>query len=179
MDDDPPDRRQVARRAVRDAGAASAKLAQALLALPASAIPKLELDEDLRDEVMRARAVTSLIARRRAERTLAGQLRHVDLAALAAKLDNVRSTGVADPRRFHLAERWRTRLIEELAAVAEFEATFASADHTRLPSMIAAARSERDLGKPPGAGRALFRHVDGVLASADDAPVSDAPADDA
>lgn len=169
MDDEAPDRRQVARRAVRDAGAASAKLAQALLALPASAIAKLELDEDLHDEVVRARAVTSPIARRRAERTLAGQLRHVDLAALAARLDNVRSTGVADPRRFHLAERWRTRLIEEPAATAAFEAAFPDADHARLAAMVAAARSERDLGKPPGAGRALFRHVDAVLASADDA----------
>ena len=168
MDDDQRDRRQLARRAVRDAGAASAKLAQALLGLHNSAIAKLELDEDLLVEVMRARAVTSLIARRRAERALAGQLRHVDLAVLAAKLENVRATGVADPRRFHLAERWRTRLIEEPTAITEFEATFPSADHARLPSLIAAARSERAVGKPPGAGRTLFRHVDAVLAAAVD-----------
>lgn len=168
MDDDGPDRRQLARRAVRDAGVTSAKLAQVLLALPASALPKLELDEDLHDEVVRARAVTSLIARRRAERTLAGQLRHVDLVALAAKIESVRTTGVADPRRFHLAERWRTRLIEEPEAPAAFAAAFPTADHSRLAAMVAAARSERTLGKPPGAGRALFRHVDAVLSAADD-----------
>jgi len=48
--------------------------------LPAPALKTLELDEELRETSERARAVTAHIARRRAERTLAGKLRRFDQA---------------------------------------------------------------------------------------------------
>ncbi|HEX7839360.1 MAG TPA: DUF615 domain-containing protein, partial [Kofleriaceae bacterium] len=104
-DDRDESRRQIARRAQRTAGDRSARLANALMKLPASALGKMGLDEDLRDAVDRARAVTAQSARRRAERTLAGDLRRVDLAAVEARLAKVQATGTAEPQPFHLIER--------------------------------------------------------------------------
>jgi len=171
--DDQESRRTQARRERRKAGDRSADLANALMKLPASQLAKLELDEDLREVVDRARAITSLVARRRAERTLAGDLRRHDLVALARQLANVHATGAAEPQLLHAAERWRTRLIEEgLAAAAEFPG--GSADP--LPQLITQARRERDTGKPPGAARALFRHVVTVLKA--QVPAAPPPADD-
>ena len=121
---------------------------------------KLDLDEELRDEIEEARRVTSAIARRRAERTLAGVLRGVDIADVQQRMANVEATGSADPRLFHAAEKWRARLIEEgSAAAAEFPGGYVDP----LPQLIQNARRERDTGKPPGAARALFRHVMSVL----------------
>jgi ribosome-associated protein len=117
--------------------------------------------------VDRARAVTSQIARRRAERALAGDLRRVDLDDLETRLANVQATGTAEPRLFHLAEHWRTRLIEEGIAAA---ATFPGGAQEPLPTLIHQARRERDTGKPPGAARALFRHVLAVLKAQATAP---------
>ena len=77
----------MARRAQRAAGDRSARLAHALMKLPASALGALGLDEDLREAVNRARAVTANVARRRAERTLAGELRRVDLIDLEGRLE--------------------------------------------------------------------------------------------
>lgn len=127
--------------------------------LPETTIEKLELDEDLREAVDRARAVSSPVARRRAERTLAGTLRGVDLADLHDRVTKVQETGSLEPQLFHLAERWRTRLIDEDAAAAEFPGGAAAP----LLELIERARRERDTGKPPGASRALFRHVLAVL----------------
>jgi ribosome-associated protein len=128
--------------------------------LPDNTIEKLELGEDLQHEVEQARKITSQIARRRAERSLAGALRGEDLVELQRKLENVQETGSAEPRMFHLAEQWRARLIEEgLAAAAEFPGGAVDP----LPQLIQNARRERDTGKPPGAARALFRHVVAVL----------------
>lgn len=156
----------------------SAQLSHALMKLPASALPKLGLDEDLREVVERARAVTSLIARRRAERSLAGALRRVNLVTLATRIENVRATGLGDPRRLHEAERWRTRLIEDETGAAAFHAAFPTADHSGLSQQIADARRERlPGGKPPGAGRALFRRISSVLEA--DAAAKEAAAEEA
>jgi ribosome-associated protein len=172
--DDGDNRRQAARRARRDAGTSSAKLANELMQVPASSLPKLGLDEDLLGTLEAARRITSHTARRRAERTLAGALRRVDIDALAARLESVRSTGVADSRRLHLAEQWRTRLLDEPDAPAAFAAAHPAADAALLERLIESARLERTTGKPPGAGRALFRHVTHTIERAAQQAAADA-----
>ena len=127
--------------------------------LAPSALAKLELDDDLRADIERARAVIAHIARRRAERTLAGDLRRFDLVDLDDKLANIQDNN-ADVREFHLAEQWRTRLLEEGGAAA---ATLPGGSTDELVRLIEAARKERDTGKPPGAARTLFRHVVEIL----------------
>ncbi len=166
--------RQIARRERRTAGDRSSKLAHELMSVPATTLKKLELDEALHDAVAKAQKVTSNIARRRAERSLAGDLRGVDLKALAAKLATVKATGSAEPEQLHLAEKWRTRMLDEgLAAAAEFPGGVTDA----LSRLIAEAKRERASGKPPGAQRALFRHLVATL-KADAAGHDTDPADD-
>jgi ribosome-associated protein len=156
-----------------------------MMKLPDSAIGKLGLDEDLHLDVVRARAITAPIARRRAERNLAGLLRRIDLVALATTIENVRTTGLADPRRLHITEGWRTRLLDEPEGIEAFRAAFPTANHKPLPRMIEDAKLERSSGKPPGAGRALFRHISAALEAAEDAAeateddADDVPDDDA
>ena len=174
-DDHDESRRQIARRQRRDAGDRSARVANRLMKLPEAVLGRLDVDEELRDAIARARAVTSQIARRRAERTLAGDLRGVDLDALETCIANVQATGATEPRLLHLAEQWRARFIEEgSAAAAEFPGGAADP----LPALIQQARRERDTGKPPGAARALFRHVMAVLKAQRLETSTPAPADD-
>ncbi len=156
-DDDLSDR-QRARSETRKAGDRSAELARELMNVATWMLARLELDEELLDAITRARAVTSQVARRRAERMLAGDLRGVDLVALKAKLASVRTSGSVDSERERAAERWRTRLLDEGdAAIAAFTGD-GEPDH-ELPGMIARAQRERTSGKPAGAGRALYRHI--------------------
>ncbi|MDX2086497.1 MAG: ribosome biogenesis factor YjgA [Kofleriaceae bacterium] len=155
-------RRQQAKKERRDAGDRSSSLAKTLMEIPESTLGKLELGEDLAHAVTQARAIKSNVARRRAERTLAGELRRVDdeeLAAIEKRLANVQATGAAEPQLFHAAERWRARLIEDPKAAGEFP----GGTEEPMPQLIANARRERDTGKPPGAARALFRHVMATL----------------
>ena len=161
-DDDTRTARQIARSKQRRAGDRSAALANTLMKLPEAKLKKLELDDDMREAIDRARAVTAHIARRRAERTLAGDLRRFEnLGEVEEQIVRVEQTGSADVRQFHLAEQWRARLIDEgEAALAEFPGV-----DDELPRLIAAARRERDTGRPPGAARALFRHITQLLKS--------------
>src|SRR5215475_207256 len=91
-DRDGESRRQAERRQRRVAGDRSARIASTLMKLADSTLAKLEIDDDLRDAIEHARAVTSPIARRRAERTLAGVLRRIDLSALETGLAGARES---------------------------------------------------------------------------------------
>jgi ribosome-associated protein len=155
-DDGTKSARQIARGKQRKAGDRSTRLANTLMKLSASAANKLELDEDLRDALDRARAVTPHVARRRAERTLAGDLRRFDLVAVEQQLAKVYDANNTDAQLLHLAEQWRARMIEEGIASA---AAFPGGADEPLSRLIDAARRERATGRPPGAARALFRHI--------------------
>jgi ribosomal 50S subunit-associated protein YjgA (DUF615 family) len=76
----------------------------------------------------------------------------------------VQEHGSGDVRQFHLAEQWRAKLIEEGMAAA---ASFPGATDDELPRLVDAARRERETGRPPGAARALFRHITTLLKAAD------------
>jgi len=161
--DDDRTARQIARGKRRQAGDRSARLANALMKLAAPALKKLELDEELRETIERARTVTAHVARRRAERTLAGELRRFDLAELAGQLARLDQAGRTDAHELHLAETWRARLLEGGVAAA---ATFPGGAGDELPRLIDAAQRERATGRPPGAARALFRHIANALKTA-------------
>jgi len=152
--------RQLARRERRDAGERSARAAHTLMELADAPLASLGLDEELREAVDRARAITSHVARRREERRLAGVLRGADLDGVERRLAQVKEHGRADARQFQLAESWRERLIEEGAPAAEeLSAAFPGADREELARLIEDARRERTTGRPRGAARALFRLV--------------------
>ena len=156
MTDDTRNARQLARSKQKRAGDRSARLANTLMKLAAAKLAKLPLDEELREVVDRARAIPSNIARRRAERSLAGELRRYDLADIDDQLAKLEQGAGAEVRQLHEAEKWRARLIEEgIAALAEFP----GGSDDRLPALIEAARRERATGLPRGAARQLFRHV--------------------
>lgn len=153
-------RRQIARRERRTAGDRSARVARALMKLPAAALGGLRLDDELRDAVDRARAVTSPGARRRAERALAGDLRRADLDDVERRLAEVSSAGAAEASLFKLAETWRARLIE--GGIAAAAALPGGIDDT-VTSLVEDAQRERATGRPRGAARALFRHLFALL----------------
>lgn len=155
-DDGTKSARQIARGKQRKAGDRSTRLANTLMKLSAPAVKKLELDVDLRDALDRARAVIPHVARRRAERTLAGDLRRFDLVAVEQQLAKVFDASNTDVQLLHLAEQWRARMIEEGSPCA---AAFPGGADEPLARLIDAARRERTTGRPPGAARALFRHV--------------------
>jgi ribosome-associated protein len=159
--DDDRSARQLAQRAKRRQGDHSSQLARTLMNLRPATLARLAIDDDLRTAIERARAVTSPIARRRAERALAGDLRGFDLDEIEAALGAAEHHDNAEARRFHAVEQWRDKLVEGgMAAAADFPGEI----DAELPRLVDAAQRERTTGKPPGAGRALFRHLADLLA---------------
>ena len=162
-DNDERTARQISRGKTKKLGDKSSRLARVLMEMKESVVKRLAMDDDLREAVGRARQVVTLVARRRAERTLAGDLRHFDLAELE---DNIRKIddNEFDVRRFHLAEEWRSKLIAEgMDALATFPYREAAVADLELPRLVDAARREHTTGAPPGAAKKLFRAVAELL----------------
>ena len=157
--------RQQSRRERKEAGDRSAQAAHTLMQLPEAEVGRLELDDELRAAVDRARAVIPRVARRREERRLAKVLRNADLSDLEARLTSLHDQARADVRTFQRAENWRARLIDGDAAAAAqaFHAEHPGLDRKRWHQLINSAQRERDRGKPRGAKRELFREVMAVL----------------
>jgi len=166
--------REISRGKRKREGDKSSELARALMLLKEPLLKKLVIDQEMRIEIDKARRITAPVARRRAERTLAGDLRRWDLLDLAEKLSKVHESNNLDTRLLHEAEEWRSRLIEEGPEIAK---DLPGGIDDELIRMIQIARRERDTGKPPGAARKLFRFVMDRLKAEPEATDEDATDD--
>jgi len=143
------------------------KLAQALAAMSDAELAHVPLDDDLRAEVARARAVTQQIARKRQTQYLAKQLRKLDDAAIdavRATLERDRNAARRETAALHRVEDWRERLIAGGDdALNAFIAEHPDADRPRLRQLARQARLEREQNRTPHAQRELFRALRALL----------------
>lgn len=153
------------------------KLAQTLAALSDAQLARLPLDEELRAEVARTRAVTQQIARKRQTQFLAKQLRKRDdaeIEPIRAALEHDRDHARREAAALHHIETWRKRLLEEGdAGLSELLQQFPSADRQHLRQLARQARVERHENRPPHAFRELFREIRELLADGDEGAARD------
>ncbi|UXI69926.1 ribosome biogenesis factor YjgA [Tahibacter amnicola] len=157
-DDDLPDEPSRSQR--RREALAVFELAERLVALSDPQLAQIPLDDDLRDEVMKARAVTQHIARKRQVQFLAKQMRRRDdeLPAIRAALDHDRDLSRRETAGLHRLEKWRDRLIDQGDDVLnELLEQMPHADRQHLRQLTRQARTERLENRPPHAYRELFR----------------------
>ena len=137
------------------------KLAQTLASLSDAQLAHVPLSDDLRAEVVRTRAVTQQIARKRQTQFLAKQLRKLDEAEIEpirAALENDRDHARREAAALHHIETWRKRLLEEGdEGLSELLRQFPSADRQHLRQLARNARLEREQNKPLHAFHELFR----------------------
>lgn len=136
-------------------------LAKQLVELPPSRVTKLDLPDEVRDEITNVRKITSHIARKRQLSYLAKLMRRHDEEAFAtarASLANDREAGAREAAATHHLEALRERLLGEgNTALSELVAAHPDLDRQHLRALIRQARIEREANKPLHAYRELFR----------------------
>jgi ribosome-associated protein len=143
------------------------KLAETLAALGESDLVRAPLDDDLREEVRRTRAIKSHIARKRQTQFLAKQMRKLgedELEAIRTALGHERDKAHRETAAMHRVETWRTRLLDEGDdALGELLAQHPAANRQHLRQLVRNALAERKANKPPHAYRELFRELRDLL----------------
>jgi ribosome-associated protein len=160
-DDESPEALGPSRSQLRREALDILKLAETLANLSEAELARVPLDDDLRQEVRRTRAVTSHIARKRQNQYLAKQMRKLDeesIGAIRYALGVAREKAHRETAAMHRLEAWRERLLGEGDdALGEFIDQHPSADRQRLRQLVRNALAERKADKPPHAYRELFR----------------------
>ncbi|WP_329742783.1 ribosome biogenesis factor YjgA [Dyella sp. A6] len=137
------------------------ELAGQLVDLPPAKLAKLELPDDVRDEIANVRRITSHIARKRQLAFLAKLMRRHDTAAfdaVRAALGENRDRQRQETAAMHRLEAQRDRLLDDDQALHALIAQHPELDRQHLRSLIRQARVEKDSpNKPPRAYRELFQ----------------------
>jgi ribosome-associated protein len=137
-------------------------LGEVLIGLPQTELDALPLPESLRDAVQLARRITAHGGLYRQKQLIGKLMRKIDAEPIREAIEARQARDRAATRQFQLIERWRSRLIEEPAAMDEFLHSYVG-DRAVIERLIAQARFERDRQKPPKASRELFGVVESVI----------------
>lgn len=137
-------------------------LATQLIELQPSRLAKLEMPDDVRDEIARTRQTTAHIAHKRQLAYLAKIMRRYDdeaFAAVRAELGENRDKQRQETAAMHRLEETRERLLaDDETALSELIDAHPQIDRQHLRSLIRQARIEQDTpNKPPRAYREIFQ----------------------
>lgn len=156
-DDDRPSR-SARRREALDVLAFARRLSE----LPSARLGKLELPEDVHEELAEVRRTPSHIAHKRQLAHLAKLMRaHGDEAFTTARaaLTNDKAAGAREAAALHRVEALRENLLNDDgdAVLNGLIAAHSQLDRQQLRTLIRQSRKEREQGRPPRAQRELFR----------------------
>ncbi len=147
-------------------------LGTALSALSPERIRALGLPETLERALLEVKKLKAHGAVRRQLQFIGRLMRDVDPAPLQTYLDTLAGVSQTAIAAHHLVERWRDRMMEDIAAVDEFAAAHREADRQQLRQMVLAAQRERAVLKPPRQYRELFRAIARILGTPEPAAPS-------
>jgi ribosome-associated protein len=150
--DDPPSKSQLKREST-----ALQDLGEALVALPADRLKRLDLPDNLRIAVNEARRITAHGALRRQYQYIGKVMRNIDPAPIRAQLEVFAGKSREHKAWLHGLERWRDRLLADGNALGELVAEHPDVDIQQIRTLIRNALREREQSKPPRAFRELFR----------------------
>ena len=136
--------------------------ARQLSELPPARLGKLELPEDIREELAEVQRTPSHIAHKRQLAHLAKLMRahdEVDFVTARAALANDKTAGAREAAALHRVEALRATLLDDDGdtVLNALIAAHPQLDRQHLRALIRQARREREAGKPPRAQRELFR----------------------
>jgi ribosome-associated protein len=139
------------------------ELGVALAKLSAEQLARFELPEELREAVLEAKRFTKHEAIRRQMQYIGRMMRGMDVGAIAEQLAALHAPSSRQTALFHLAEKWRTDLLSDPAAVERFVSEYPGADPAQLRSLVEAAAKERRTTNPPRRFRELFHAINAAL----------------
>lgn len=135
------------------------KLGEALVKLSANQLAKIPLSDQLSEAITVARELTSHEAKRRQLQYLGRLMREVDPQPIEEALSKIQNKSQISKAKFHLAERWRDRLIAEGdKQLEEFLTTYSEVDRQHLRQLVRNAEQAK-----PGANTALFRYLKQII----------------
>lgn len=128
-----------------------------LVELSVGQLKKINLPENIYEAVRECQKITAHGAHRRQLMYLGKLMRTTDDEPIRAGLALIRGESSAETARLHRLERFRTRLLEDEAFLAEIVAVWPSLDQQHMRQLRRNALKEQEANKPPKNFRAIFQ----------------------
>ncbi len=138
-------------------------LGKALVKMSRDQLARIDMPENLRDAVMECRRFTKHEAIRRQMQYIGRIMRDIDAGPIAAQLGELEAPSKRQTALFHVAERWRTELIEDPQALDRLVKEYPEVDRERLRELAEKAREEKRASKSPRRFRELFHVLNAFL----------------
>ncbi|MDE2422865.1 MAG: DUF615 domain-containing protein [Betaproteobacteria bacterium] len=134
-------------------------LGEALSELSHDKIKHLALPETLEKALLDIKTFKAHGAIRRQLQYIGKLMREVDPEPLQAYLDQLKGVSKEAIALQHLAEQWRTKILEDIRLLDQFCQTYPIADRSQLRQLAGNAIKEQQAQKPPRAFRQLYRLI--------------------
>jgi|JFJP01.1.fsa_nt_gi ribosome-associated protein len=128
-----------------------------LFELSREQLKKMNLPEKLLDALLEAKRLTSHEGIRRQMQFIGKVMRDVEIEPIEQQLAIIRGESNHAKAAFHALETWRTRLIDNDAALSDWLALHPDTDVQKIRQLMRNARKEAAESKPPKSSRALFK----------------------
>lgn len=138
-------------------------LGKELVQLSPEQLARIDMPEELREAVLECKRFSKHEAVRRQMQYIGRVMRDLDAEPIAAQLAALKAPTARDTALFHLAEKWRTELLEDPAAAERFTRDYPGADMSRLRTLVETTRADRARGKGPKHFRELFHFVNAAI----------------
>jgi ribosome-associated protein len=148
-------------------------LGERLVELNAEQLAQVVMPDDLRAAVVEAGRIKSHEGRRRQLQYIGRLMRDVDPEPIRERLSQWEGRSREHAAREREVVKWRERLLEDEAALAELATVRPGLDLQHLRSLVRSVRADQDAGRTPKHYRELFRALREVLHPAqfpEDAP---------
>jgi ribosome-associated protein len=144
-----------------------------LIELSKDRLTKLDLPETLLDAIKEAKRITANGASRRQRQYIGSLMRNVDVSPILEQLEKWDGKNNEENAYFHRLENWRSRLIAEDNALAEFMTAHPNVETQKIRTLIRNAKREQAQNKPPKSSRELFKLLREITSSESSAAEED------
>ena len=135
-------------------------MGETLVQLSDRDLQRVPLSDDLKAEIMQARAIQQREGRRRQLQYIGKLMRSMDCTNIEAALQRMADGNRAEARAFHALEQLRDQLIANTDdALEETFESYPNADRQHLRQLVRNAQHELTADKPPANARKLFRYL--------------------
>lgn len=135
------------------------ELGRELVELPNKDLTKLHLEQDLVDQIIKAKSLTHGALKRQIG-FIGGLLAHEDHETIQANLAKLRQAHSGEVKQFHQLEQWRDQLLAgDDSVMAVLRNQFEEFDIQHVRQLVRNATKEASQNKSPKSARALFKYL--------------------
>ena len=134
-----------------------------LVGLTDKQISQIEFPENVYEAIRELKKLKKNSAQKRQSLYLAKLLRDIDLSEALRFVDQLRFESQTEVKKFHKAENWRDKLVDDVSNLTDFINLFHGIDIQKLRKLILNSQKEMKKGNSKKFQKELFRFIKDTL----------------